>query len=89
MLELKTTTVFKRHLKICKKRNKDLSKIADVIELLRQEKPIPSKYKDHKLTGSLMGSRDLHIEPDWILIYRISGDSLILEYTGTHSDIFK
>ncbi len=89
MLELKTTTAFKRHLKICKKRNKNLSKLTIVIELLRQQKPIPLKYKDHKLTESLAGSKDLYIEPDWILIYRISGDSLILEYTGTHSDIFK
>lgn len=89
MLELKVTTTFRRNLKICKKRNKDLSKITEVIEMLRQEKPLPLKYKDHKLIGGLSGSRDLHIEPDWILIYRISDECLILEYTGTHSDIFK
>lgn len=88
MLRLTVTTLFKKHLKKCKKRGKDLSKIEKVIELLRKQEPIPSKYKDHKLTGSLEGSRDIHIEPDWILIYRISGDKLILEYTGTHSDLF-
>ena len=50
---------------------------------------LPTKYKDHKLIGSYEGSRELHIEPDWLLIYRISAQSIILERTGTHCDLFK
>lgn len=87
MLDLTTTNLFKKHLKKCKKRGKDLLKIEKIIKLLRTQEPIPPKYKDHQLTGGLIGSRDIHIEGDWILIYRILNNILILEYTGTHSDL--
>ena len=52
------------------------------------DKPLPTACRDHGLTGNLSGFRDCHIEPDWILIYRIDGDELLLARTGTHADLF-
>lgn len=72
-----------------KKRDKNLDKLAEVLNLLISQAALPAKYKDHKLAGSYDGSRELHIEPDWLLIYRIKDKSVILERTGMHSDLFR
>ena len=62
-----------------------------VIELLANEQPLPQKYKDHPLSGDYSDCREWHITPDWLLIYRINNNELILSLTrtGTHSDLFK
>ncbi|MBN1782753.1 type II toxin-antitoxin system YafQ family toxin [bacterium] len=83
------TTQFKKDYKRIKKRNKDLSKLKIVIELLSGGGLLEDKYHDHQLTGSWKGHRDCHIEPDLILIYRLTSDSLVLERMGSHSDLFK
>ena len=70
------------------KRGKDLAKIKTVIDILLAEKPLPPKNRDHQLEGNWSGRRDCHIEPDWILIYKPTDDELLLERTGTHSDLF-
>ena len=70
------------------KRGKDEDKLWRIVNLLLEEKPLPPKYADHPLTGNWQNRRDCHITPDWILIYYIRGDDLILERTGTHSDLF-
>lgn len=80
---------FKKDYKRAKKQNRDIDKLRTVIELLTQRKPLPAKYRDHKLTGYSKEHRDCHIEPDWLLIYRIDGDDLILERTGSHSELFR
>ncbi len=72
-----------------KKQNKDLDKLRAVIEKLVARQLLESKYKDHQLSGNWKGHRDCHIEPDWILIYRITVDDLYLERTGSHSELFK
>ncbi len=72
-----------------KKRGKKEEKFSKIIELLILQNPLPEKYRDHKLSGEYEGTRELHIEPDWLLIYRVTKDALILERTGTHSDLFK
>jgi mRNA interferase YafQ len=82
------TGQFKKDYKRAKKQNKDIDKLRSVIELLIQRKPMPAKYRDHKLTGYSKEHRDCHIESDWLLIYRFDGDDLILERTGSHSDLF-
>ena len=69
-------------------RRKDQSKLFSVVELLLAGKTLPEKYKDHSLGGNWSGRRDCHIEPDWLLIYYRDKDRLILERTGTHSDLF-
>ncbi|MCC5790160.1 MAG: type II toxin-antitoxin system YafQ family toxin [Opitutales bacterium] len=83
------TSQFKRDVKRLKKRGKDLGKLGDVIKLLAANKTLDEKYRDHPLIGKWSGSRDCHVEPDWILIYRNNSDSLFLERSGSHSDLFK
>ena len=80
----------KRSVKLMKKRGKDLSKLQTVIELLAAGKDLPPKYKDHNLTGNYCKYKECHIEPDWLLIYKIESDILILTLvrTGSHSDLF-
>ncbi|STY70576.1 mRNA interferase YafQ [Megamonas hypermegale] len=90
MLKIKYHSKFKKDIKTIKKRNYDLSKLQKVIEILAEEKTLPAKYKDHSLTGIYQDFRECHILPDWLLIYRIDKDILILvlSRTGTHSDLF-
>ena len=83
------TTQFKRDYKRIKKQHKDLEKLKTVINLLVSGQNLSSKYRDHHLSGRWIGHRDCHIEPDWILIYRLTSDSIFLERTGSHSDLFK
>ncbi len=89
MKELIRTTQFKKEFKLMLKRNKNQAKLAEVLELLIINKSLPAKYKDHRLIGNYSGSRELHIEPDWLLIYRTTNEAVVLERTGTHSDLFK
>lgn len=82
------TRQFKKDVKRMRKRGKDLEKIKAVIDLLVAGEPPPHKHHDHKLEGNWIGRRDCHIEPDWILICKLTEDELLLERTGTHSDLF-
>ena len=83
------TTQFKKDFKKIVKQGKDISKLETLIDLLIEGESLPQKYKDHSLIGKWKNHRDCHIEPDWILIYRITEDSLFLERTGSHSQLFK
>jgi len=82
------STRFKRDIKRAKKRGKDLDKLKAVISILVGESPLPATYSDHPLKGDWKGFRDLHLEPDWLLIYRVAGNELQLARTGTHADLF-
>jgi mRNA interferase YafQ len=88
MLKLITSGRFDRELKKIKKRNKDMAKIKEVIELLQAKKTLPVKHRPHKLHGEFTGYWECHIEPDWLLVYKITESELILFATGTHSDLF-
>jgi mRNA interferase YafQ len=79
---------FKRDAKRAEKRGKDMEKLKAILLLLIEEKPVPPNYSDHPLKGQWAGFRDLHIEPDWLLLYRIEGEELRLARTGTHADLF-
>lgn len=83
------TTQFKKDYKRIKKQNKDLNKLKIVINVLSTGQMLDERYNDHQLSGKWNGHRDCHIEPDWILIYRLTSDSIYLERTGSHSDLFK
>ncbi|MES2677750.1 MAG: type II toxin-antitoxin system YafQ family toxin [Pseudomonadota bacterium] len=83
------TNKFSKEYALMHKRGKNVDKIKHIIELLKQDKLLPAKFKDHKLIGSYEGSRELHIEPDWLLVYKVSEESIVFERTGTHSDLFK
>lgn len=83
------TAQFKKDFKKISKQGRDLSKLEPIINTLLNNKVLEAKYKDHSLSGRWKNHRDCHIQPDWLLIYRITPDSLILERTGSHSDLFK
>lgn len=81
-------TQFRRDVKLAQKRRKDTSKLRDLVLLLAEGEPLPAAYKDHPLSGDWKHHRDCHIEPDWLLIYKIDGDDVYLVRTGTHADLF-
>ena len=72
-------------------KNKDLGKLFEVIDILANGETLDAKYKDHSLTGNYRGTRECHVEPDWLLIYEIRGDVLVLMLyrLGSHSELFK
>ena len=74
MLKLNITTQFKRDLKLCKKRNYNISLLSAIVDTLRIPTALPPKNKDHVLKGNYNGGRECHISPDWLLIYRIEGN---------------
>lgn len=92
MLKVEFTGQFKKDYKLAVKRGCDPKSLEAVITLLVTEQPLPDKYRDHALTTSrnYKNVRECHIEPDWLLIYRIEADRLVLQLvrTGTHSDLF-
>lgn len=85
------TNQFKKDLKLAKKQGKDLDKLFEVINILANGEKLDTKFKDHDLSGSYKGTRECHIEPDWLLIYEIDNNTLILMLyrLGTHSELFK
>ena len=83
------TKQFEKDLKRCKRRGKNLDKFKILARTLISAKPLDAIHRDHKLVGNYVGRRDCHIESDWILIYKLDGQRLIFERTGTHSDLFK
>ncbi len=92
MLKIEFTGQFKKDYKLAVKRGCDPQDLATVISFLASEQPLPEKYRDHLLESSrnYKGMRECHIKPDWLLIYKIFSDRLVLELirTGTHSDLF-
>ncbi len=89
MLKIKVHNKFKKDLKLMKKRGYDEEKLWAVVDKLAAGVPLPPKNRDHALTGNYLGSRECHIEPDWLLVYEIQNDELVLVLirTGTHSDL--
>ena len=88
--EIVWTTKFKKGYKLAIKRHLDIDLLDDIIRALSRGEALPEKNKDHELSGNWAGYRECHIQPDWLLVYRIDNDILVLTLarTGTHSDIF-
>jgi mRNA interferase YafQ len=80
---------FRRDLRRAEKRGMDLEKVRQAIALLVSGSDLPAQLKDHALKGEWLGFRDVHLEPDWIVIYRVFGDRVEFERTGTHADLFR
>jgi len=89
MKQFSQTTQYSRDVKRMRKRGKDLEKLRDVVKKLAKGISLDPKHRDHPLIGSWKNSRDCHIEPDWVLIYTTDEQSLLLERTGSHRDLFK
>ena len=90
MLDIFLTKQFRKdYRKISRAR--DISPLLDIIDMLRNGKKLPERNRDHALTGEYRGMRECHIAPDWLLIYRIEAESLILvlSRTGSHSELFR
>lgn len=87
---VKPTTQFKKDFKLAMKRSMKIELLEEVIAMLAMGETLPAKHKDHALTGNWVGHRECHILPDWLLIYRIEDEVLVLTLarTGTHSDLF-
>lgn len=87
---IEMSSKFKKDYKLIKKRGYDLSLLKEVIDILANGEKLPERYHDHNLSGEYSGCRECHILPDWLLVYRIEKDLLILGLTrtGTHSDLF-
>ena len=90
MYKIKFTSSYKKNYKLIQKRGLDIKLLDNVIDLLREGKKLPAKYKDHSLNGKFKNFRECHIQADWLLIYLIEEDiiTLTLVGTGTHSDLF-
>ena len=80
---------FKRDVTKAKKRGRELSKLRAVLASLIRQEPLTARYLDHPLRGIWKGYREAHIEPDWLLVYRVTGNELRLVRTGSHADLFK
>lgn len=89
--QIEMTTRFKKDYKVAIKRGYDPSLLREVIETLANGEELPAKNRDHSLGGSFAGYRECHIQPDWLLIYKIQEEILVLllARTGTHSDLFR
>ena len=90
MLTIKYHTMFKKDFKRIKKRGYDISRLEKIVELLANEVPLPEQFKDHNLSGNYNGFRECHIAPDWLLIYQVNNNELVLvlSRTGSLSDLF-
>lgn len=87
---VRLTSQFKKDYKLAMKRGMKIELLDKVIDLLAMGEILPEKYHDHALTGNWLGHRECHIQPDWLLVYRIEKNVLVLNLvaTGTHGDIF-
>ena len=83
------TSQFNRDVKLAVKRGRPMSKLKDIMAKLAEETQLEQKHRDHKLTGDYKDHRECHVEPDWLLIYRLTPKEIVFERTGTHSDLFK
>ena len=85
------TNQFKKDVRRAERRGKGLAKLRAALDLLIEGEPLPPDYRDHPLRGNFAGSRDCHLEPDWLLIYTLTegGTHVRFERTGTHSDLFR
>ena len=85
------TSQFRKDVRRAERRGKDMAKLKAMLERLMDGEPLPPEYRDHPLRGDFAGSRDCHIESDWVLIYTLTeqGTHVRLERTGTHRDLFR
>lgn len=91
MLELRFTARFKKDYRKAKKQGRDLAKLHEALDILCQQSALPERMRDHSLAGNYVGLRECHIEPDWLLVYYVDDEQIVLTAvrTGSHSDLLK
>jgi mRNA interferase YafQ len=87
-LALLTTTAFEKDVRRAKRQGRDLDKMEAIVSLLQARAELPVRCHPHPLRGAWAGHWDCHVEPDWLLLYRVTETELILVRTGTHSELF-
>ena len=89
--EVRFTTQFRKDIKLAKRQGRDIDKLFDIVNMLADGKPLDGKHRDYELTGNYKGCRECHIDPDWLLIYEINNEILILllNRVGSHSELFR
>lgn len=85
---IRRTSQFKRDVRRMTKRGKDMSKLKEVIGKIVEGEELEARYRDHVLVGQYKGTRECHIEADWLLIYELAPDEVVLIRTGSHTDLF-
>jgi len=88
-LALLTTTAFEKDLRRAVKQGKDLDKLQNIVGLLLSQEPLPARCHPHPLRGDWTGHWDCHVEPDWVLLYKLTGRTLVLVRTGSHAELFE
>ncbi|MDD2401392.1 MAG: type II toxin-antitoxin system YafQ family toxin [Clostridia bacterium] len=88
MRKVNYTNQFKKDVKLASKRDYDITHLYTIMKALENEEVLNAKCKEHKLLGNYKGYLECHVEPDWLLIYKIDGQNLYFARTGTHSDLF-
>lgn len=88
MLNPVYTNAFKKDIKLVKKRHLDTAVLKTVMTDLIEQKPLAPKHRNHKLTGNWKDHWECHLAPDWLLIYKLAGEDVIFERTGSHADLF-
>jgi len=88
MRTVRYSSQFKKDVKLAAKRGYKMTRLYEVMKALENEEVLDAKYKEHSLVGNYKGYLECHIEPDWLLIYKIDGRDLYFARTGTHSDLF-
>ena len=86
---IRRTSQFKKDVKRIEKQGKDLDKLRKVLETLLSGEQLAQQYRDHVLVGQYKGTRECHVEPDWLLVYELTEDEIVLIRTGSHSDLFR
>ena len=89
MLAVRQATAFRRDVRRLARRGADLARLESIVALLAAEEPLEARHHDHSLSGDWKGFRDCHVEPDWVLIYKVEGNELQLARTGSHADLFE
>ena len=89
MLLLSRTSQFKKDYKRIVKRGYDVEKLFDAINILAEQKHLPERFRNHKLSGNYKDCFECHLQPDWLLIYLLNDTELVLIRTGTHADLFE
>jgi mRNA interferase YafQ len=87
-LALLTTTAFERDLRRVRKQGKNLDKLEAIVNLLQAQEPLPARCRPHPLRGNWAGHCDCHVEPNWLVLYKVTAKELILVRTGSHSELF-
>jgi mRNA interferase YafQ len=87
-LTIRQSTRFRRDVKRLRRQGVDLAQLEAVIVALVAQESLDERYRDHTLVGNWKGFRECHIQPDWLLIYRIESDELQLARTGSHAELF-